>query len=466
MPGSATRTPRTPRTGGARGAEASRGALPWLHRPLMSQWLLVGVTIALLAIGTMMVLSTQSVTAAARLNSSLVSAFSLQLALTVGGLCVFAVAASLPIRVYRMLAVVALVGAVLALLAVPFVGTVVRGSRRWIGLPMGQQFQPSELVKFGLALWGADLLARKERYRLLLHTRHVFIPLVPVTVMIVALVMLEPDMGTSLTIMVIALALLWVAGLPGRWFGVMMVAVTFLVTVLAVLSPYRLERLVSFMDPFKQSGDTGYQAVQGLYALASGGLFGVGLGSSREKWSWLPNADTDYIFAIIGEELGLIGTLLTVLLFGILAYAGLRVASRSTDPFARYAATGITAWIIGQAVLNMGYVSGVLPVTGVPLPLISSGGTSLLTVMAALGFLVALARHEPEAAELIAARPPGWWRRLLSPAPGPRPVAPRTRLAPPRGSVVGAGRGLSSRRTRSARATGRRSRVSTRRGRP
>jgi cell division protein FtsW len=463
MPGSATRAPRTPRPAAA---QSPAGPLPWLHRPLMSQWLLVGVTVALLAIGTIMVLSTQSVTAAASPNSSLLSAFSLQLALTAGGLVVFAIAAVVPIPVYRTLAVVALVGAVLALLAVPFVGTVVRGSRRWIALPMGQQFQPSEIVKFGLALWGADLLARKERYKLLFQTRHVFIPLVPVTVMVVALVMMEPDMGTSLTIMVIALALLWVAGLPGRWFGAMMVVVTFLVTVLAVLSPYRLERLVSFTDPFKQSGDTGYQAVQGLYALASGGLFGVGLGSSREKWSWLPNADTDYIFAIIGEELGLIGTLLTVLLFGILAYAGLRVASRSTDAFARYAATGVTAWIIGQAVLNMGYVSGVLPVTGVPLPLISSGGTSLLTVMAALGFLVALARNEPEAAGAIAARPPGWWRRVLSPAPGPRAVAPRTRLAPPRGSVVGAGRGLSARRTRSARATGRRSRVSTRRGRP
>ena len=177
-----------------------------------------------------------------------------------------------------------------------------------------------------------------------------------------------------------------------------------LVTYLAVAEPYRLARLASFADPFKDSQDTGWQAVQGLYALASGGWWGVGLGASREKWSYLPNAHTDFILAIIGEELGLVGTLLVVVLFGVLAYGGIRVAQRSSDQFGRLAAAAITAWLVGQALINMGAVVGLLPITGIPLPLISFGGSSMLLTMFAIGVLLSLAKTEPAAAQVIAAR--------------------------------------------------------------
>ena len=167
------------------------------------------------------------------------------------------------------------------------------------------------------------------------------------------------------------MTLLWVVGSPLRLFGGLFAMIGVLVTYLAVMEPYRLARLASFTDPFKDSQDSGWQAVQGLYALASGGWWGVGLGASREKWSYLPNAHTDFILAIIGEELGLVGTLLVVVLFGVLAYGGIRVAQRSADPFGRLAAAAITAWLVGQALINMGAVVGLLPITGIPLPLIS-----------------------------------------------------------------------------------------------
>jgi cell division protein FtsW len=170
------------------------------------------------------------------------------------------------------------------------------------------------------------------------------------------------------------------------------------------MEPYRLERLASFADPFKDSQDTGWQAVQGLYALASGGWWGVGLGASREKWSYLPNAHTDFILAIIGEELGLVGTLLVVVLFGVLAYGGIRVAQRSADPFGRLVAAALTAWLVGQALINMGAVVGLLPITGIPLPLISFGGSSLMLTMVAIGILLSLAKTEPAAAQVQAAR--------------------------------------------------------------
>ncbi len=170
------------------------------------------------------------------------------------------------------------------------------------------------------------------------------------------------------------------------------------------MEPYRFERLASFADPFKDTQGNGWQAVQGLYALASGGWWGVGLGASREKWSYLPNAHTDFILAIIGEELGLVGTLLVVVLFGVLAYGGIRVAQRSCDPFGRLAAAAVTAWLVGQALINMGAVVGLLPITGIPLPLISFGGSSLLLSMFAIGVLLALAKTEPAAAQVLAAR--------------------------------------------------------------
>jgi cell division protein FtsW len=190
--------------------------------------------------------------------------------------------------------------------------------------------------------------------------------------------------------------------------------VTVGVTALAVLEPYRMQRLMTYKDPFKDLHGNGWQAGQGLYALASGRWWGVGLGSSREKWGYLPEAHNDFIFAIIGEELGLVGTVSVLMLFGILAYAGIRVAQRSRDTFSRLAASGVVAWLLVQALVNIGAVIGLLPITGIPLPLISAGGSSLLPTMFALGMLLALARREPLAAAALAARGPGRVRRATA----------------------------------------------------
>jgi cell division protein FtsW len=181
-----------------------------------------------------------------------------------------------------------------------------------------------------------------------------------------------------------------------------------------VSAKYRLGRLLGFFD--QQGGHSGanWQSTQGKYALGSGGIFGVGLGAGRQKWGYVPESTSDFIFAIIGEELGLVGTLCVAIMYGGMAFAGLRIARRVPDVFARLAATGITAWIVIQAVVNIGAVIGVLPITGVPLPLVSAGLSSLLSTLVALGMLMSFARHEPGAQEALLARGPGWPLRVLS----------------------------------------------------
>ncbi|MBN9618824.1 MAG: cell division protein FtsW, partial [Actinobacteria bacterium] len=279
---------------------------------------------------------------------------------------------------------------------IPGIGVGVYGARRWIDIgPL--QLQPSELAKVGMLLWGADLLARKQQLGTLRRARHLFVPLLPGFAFVVLLVMAEPDLGTTLTFMLILLGLLWMVGMPMRYFAAVLGLVASAVTALAVAAPYRLERLTTFTDPFKYAQSSGYHTVEGLYALASGGLFGVGLGQGTSKYGWVPNANTDYVFAIIGEELGLLGCLAVLGLFALFAYTGMRIVRRNADPFVRLAGGATTIWLCGQAVINIGYVTGLLPVTGIPLPLISVGGTSLVISFFVLGMLVSFARHEPHA---------------------------------------------------------------------
>ena len=256
-----------------------------------------------------------------------------------------------------------------------------------------------------MLLWGADLLVRKQQRGTLKKARHVFIPLLPVFAIVCALVMLEPDLGTTMCLLHDpASACSGRSGLPMRYFGTLVVLIAGAVSLLAVSAPYRLQRLLTFTDPFKDKQGTGYHTVEGLYALASGGLYGVGLGNGTSKYAWVPNANTDYVFSIIGEELGLIGTVAVLLLFGLFAYAGMRISRRSIDPFARLVAGAATIWICGQALINIGYVTGLLPVTGIPLPFISAGGTSLLATFVVFGMLVSFARHEPAAVLAAQAR--------------------------------------------------------------
>jgi cell division protein FtsW len=342
--------------------------------------------------------------------------------MAIGIPCMWA-ASRLPVRAWRVLGYPLLLAAIagLVLVLVPGIGRNVDGATRWIPLPGGFNLQPSELAKLAVALWGADLLVRKKK--LLREWKHLFVPLLPVAGLICCLVMLEPDMGTTLATVSVVVALLWVVGTPLRYFAAFLGVLVTLGTALAIAEPYRMARLTAFLHPFDDPQGSGYQAVQGLYALSSGGWFGLGLGASREKWSGgLPNAHTDFVFAIIGEELGLLGTIAVLLLFATLTYAGVRIAKRSTDPFARLAATGVTAWLAAQALINMGAVVGLVPITGIPLPLISFGGSALIPTMVAIGMLLSFARSEPGAAQALATR-------RINPFRRPKAAPVRTRVA-------------------------------------
>ncbi|HEY2579696.1 MAG TPA: putative lipid II flippase FtsW [Streptosporangiaceae bacterium] len=404
--------------GGAIGGLVSRERLTAWHallgRPLLSYYLVVGIAALLLALGLIMVLSTSSA-------SALVSGeppyreFQKQLLGVALGLPLMWFAARSSPRLLRAAAYPLLVVAVLGLLLtlIPGVGVTSGGASRWIQLgPF--QLQPSELAKLAFVLWGADLLARKEKLGLLTDWRQLLIPLLPGAALISMLVMLGDDLGTTFVLLTIFLALLWVIGTPGRLMAAMLGLMGLVMVMMIIVHPYELQRLTNFMNPQADPTGSSMQAIQGKYAIGSGGWLGVGLGASRQKWGWVPNATTDYIFAIIGEELGLVGTLCVSALYGGLAYAGLRIARRVEDTFMRLAAAAATTWIVIQAVVNIGAVIGVLPVTGVPLPLVSEGLSSLVVTMAALGMLMSFAKREPGAAQALAEQGDSGLRRVLS----------------------------------------------------
>ncbi|MGH3202859.1 MAG: putative lipid II flippase FtsW [Streptosporangiaceae bacterium] len=385
-----------------------------LDRPLTSYYLVLGITMLLLGLGLVMVESTASV-ADLIAGLSPYSDFKKQLLGAAVGLPLMWAAARSSPKLFRAFAypllAVAIVG--LALTLIHGVGVSQGGATRWIAIG-GQQIQPSEIAKLALVVWGADLLARKDRLGQLADWRHMLVPLMPGTAVLCLLVMTGDDLGTTFILLVIFLALLWIIGTPGRVFAGMLILMGLAVGLMIISSLWRFKRLAGFLD--QQSGVTGanWQSTQGKYALGSGGIFGVGLGAGRQKWGYVPESTSDFIFATIGEELGLIGTLCVVVMYGALAFAGLRIARRVPDLFARLAATAITAWIVIQAAVNIGAVIGVMPISGVPLPLVSAGLSSLLSTLVALGMLMSFARHEPGAQEALAARGPGWSLRVLS----------------------------------------------------
>jgi cell division protein FtsW len=404
-------TARTPRPLTGISARA-RGMTGFLDRPLTSYYLILGITMLLLALGLIMVLSTSS---AAQLDSGQppYAIFQKQLLGVVIGLPLMWLAAKSSPALFRAAAYPLLAASVLGLVLVLVAGTSVAGVERWIQVG-GVQLQPSEFAKLAFVLWGADLLARKEKLGQLTDWRQLLIPLLPGAVVLAMLVMLGDDLGTTFLLLVIFLALLWVIGTPGRLVFGMLALLAFAMLILIIVAPYRLQRITGFLNPQTQLAGSGYQLNQGKYAIGSGGFFGVGLGASRQKWGWVPNPSTDFIFAILGEELGLVGTLCVAFLYGGLAYAGLRIARRVTDTFMRLAAAAVTAWIVMQALVNIGAVLGLLPITGVPLPLVSAGLSSLLVTMVALGMLMALAKREPGARQALAAAGPSVPRRVLS----------------------------------------------------
>jgi cell division protein FtsW len=340
-----------------------------------------------------MVLSSSSVEALANYGSSWLF-FKRQLLWTILGLAAMAAASRFDYRRLQRhvgLLLVASAG-LLILVLVPHVGISANGSTRWLGLgPM--RFQPSELAKLAILVYAADVLTR--RAPLVGDWREVLRPVALVFCFFGGLVMLQPDMGTTIVMAILTGTVLFVGGLRMRHLLLVGAGGLAAGAVLAVIEPYRRARLLSFVDPFSdvhvQAG--GYQVAQSLIALGSGGWTGVGLGAGRAKWLFLPNAHTDFIFAVIGEELGLVGCALVVFLFGALTVFGVRAALRAPDRFGTLLAAGITGWVVGQALVNIGAVTGLLPVTGVPLPFVSFGGSALLFTMAATGILLNVARQ-------------------------------------------------------------------------
>jgi cell division protein FtsW len=413
-------------------ATARERLTAWLARPLTSLHLVLAVFGLLTLFGLVMVLSASNVESYTRAGSSY-AVFAQQLAYCVLGLGLFWLAMRLPVRMLRGTSgLFLLVCVVLLALVLSPLGAEINGAQKWLRLgPMS--LQPSEPAKLALALWGAHVLITK---RALLHQwRHLLVPLVPMAVVVFALVMLQPDLGTTITLAIVLLALLWFAGAPRELFGAIFVAAVAGAMVLASLAGYRSARITSFLTPGKDPQGAAYQARQAVFSLADGGWWGVGLGQGSAKWDYLPNAHNDFIFAIIGEELGFLGCLVVLLLFGTLAYAGIRIAARNTDPWIKLVSATVTAWLVGQAAINIGYVVGLLPVTGIPLPLISSGGTSIAMTMLTFGLLANFARHEPQAVSALrqqAGAPPqgrarGLPQLLTLRSPVPYPPAGRSR---------------------------------------
>jgi cell division protein FtsW len=362
------------------------------------------VTALLLLIGLVMSFSASFVDAAEAGDPF--GVFRRQLMWSVLGVVAFALTARTDHRVWRRLCwplmALAVVGLVLVL--VPGVGLTRFGSTRWLGFgPF--VVQPSEIAKLAVLLWLADVLHRKRPADGSVHRmEHLMIPAVPTLVLFAGLVLLQPDLGTTILLGLIVGAVLWVEGLPGRMVGGMVLAGVLAIGVLAAVAPYRVARVTGWLHPEADPLGTGYQLIQSQLALGSGGVFGLGLGSSRGKWNFIPNPETDFIFAIIGEELGLVGAIFVLALFAALLYLGLRVAYVAEEPFGRTVAFGVTAWVVGQALINVGTVTGLLPITGVTLPLVSVGGSSLVSTLIALGVLTSIARQP--APETTTARTP------------------------------------------------------------
>jgi len=390
-------SPLTDRSDSSSRTSARRSLVAeWFAHPQADFYLVIVPTVLLLGLGMMMVLSASSVYAFAKYDDAYYFV-KRQAIFLVAGCAVAFIASRMSNRVLRVLAWVALAGViVLQLLTFTPLGVGVNGNRNWVQL--GTEFariQPGELAKLAIVLWGADVFARKDK--LLNQTKHLLVPFLPVSLVLVCLVILQRDLGTGMLLGAIIVVMLWVVG--ARWnvmvslFAMVGVAVLTLVAT----SANRLDRIVGFLNPDSDPLGTNHQPIRAMFALASGGWWGLGLGASRQKWGGLVEAHTDYILAVIGEELGLVGVIIVLALFLTLGFAGFRIAMRQTSAFTRYAAAGITAWLMLEALVNILVVLRLLPVIGLPLPFLSYGGSAMLANLAGVGVLLACARQEPGA---------------------------------------------------------------------
>ncbi len=351
---------------------------------------LVALVALLTTVGLVFVASSSSVYALHRWGNPW-NLFEKQVLFVGLGLVCFIITMLLPYRAWRVAGPLLLGGSFLGVLATfSSLGISKNGSTRWIG-PESLAFQPSEVMKLGLAATLAVGLAEIEGHRD--EQRKIRNQIIVVLVLVIAPIFLQPDMGTAMILVSIVASMIVATGLPGRVllrYGLIGLGSTML---LAIVEPYRRDRLLAFMHPDKDPDGIGYHVMQSKMGFASGHFTGVGVGASRAKWGFLPNSYTDFIFAIIGEEIGMVGALLVMSSFFLIALCGSHIARRTDDRFGSLLAVGITTWIVSQAVINMGAVIGTMPVTGVPLPFISKGGSSFVILMAAAGVLINIARH-------------------------------------------------------------------------
>jgi cell division protein FtsW len=405
--------------------------------------LLLTATLCLLAFGVVMVFSASSTTQL--LGSSGDSAYYLKrtVAFALLGLLVMHLLARNGLRLLSGLTPLILVGSVCLLVAVllPGIGMQANGAQRWIGAGL-VQVQPSEVAKFAVVLYGAYLLTTRPR---MVRSIEELGPFLAVVGLVCLLVVIEPDLGTTMVICLSAAALLVCAGVQMRHLALLGGVLAAVVILAILIEPYRVARFTGFLDPATDPGGAGFQAIQAKLALGSGGVFGVGLGESLQKAFYLPEAHTDMIAAVIGEELGLAGMAMLIGLYGMFGYAGLRTAQRARDRYGKLLATGLTSMVMVQATINLFAVLGLAPLTGVPLPFVSYGNSSMLVLLAAVGLLLNIAAGGTAGVQARPATSGGARLRVVS---GGRPTGATTRRRSSSNRGKGRDRGGGNRRTR------------------
>lgn len=378
----------------------------WTNRPLFDFHMIVGLVVLIVAFGLLMVLSSSGVESYVVAGTSY-ARFWPQCMFAAIGLVMFVAVVRLPTAVMRKyspwLLIVCLV--LLVLVLIPGIGSEQMGARSWFVIG-GISFQPSELAKLALAIWSAATVASFMQARMDVNRA---LPVIGgTTLLVLVLVVLEKDLGTTITIGIIFMSVLWFGLFRMKTFISLTVGSGVAFLVLGLTAGYRSDRIKAFLNPDLDPQGLNFQSTQAKYALANGGVFGRGLGQSDAKWSYLPQAHNDFIFAVIGEELGLIGALLVVALFAAVLIVGLRIAKRSTDPFLKVMTATATTLIVVQAFINIAYVVGLIPVTGLQLPLISAGGTSMITTLLMFGLIAHAAFREPEALASLESSGRGW----------------------------------------------------------
>lgn len=352
-------------------------------------------TLSLLAIGLVMVLSASTQISFSQTGNQYEIA-TRQLLFASLGLFLLFLISRLPIVFFLKWSNLAILLAIalLVIVLIPSIGISVAGQRNWLGIYGSFRLQPSEFAKLAIIIWGSAILSQKMKQTELTWGQ-LLNPVYWGGLLITALVVAQGDVGTALIILPIVLALYYAAGAPITLNLVSALLGFIGVAILTIQAPYRMQRWISWRDPFADPEGAGWQIIQGQYALAEGGILGLGLGASKQKWGWLPAAHTDFIFAVVGEELGLVGTFFVLFLIAVFILATISLARRTKNNYTRIYATGVASWVLIQSTINLGGVLGLLPITGVPLPFISYGGSSLIFILVAIGGLLACVRNEP-----------------------------------------------------------------------